>query len=724
MAAGEHRTDALVLVNTASTSYADFTNYIKPYLDHFGVPYTIYDISSTTDPDLTANIGDYALIIVGHRELDAGNAYLDSTEQGYITSAVSGGTGLVNFDNELSADGLAARYSFINDIFTFGYLVNAPVDSRVTFPSTLTHYITAQHSPETITTGTITFLADVTLPGDVVAITTSGNQPFLAVTTSGTASGHAVQWGSYDWMSHAVKGPMFGLDDLVWRSLVWAARKPFVMQGLPPFVTMRMDDTSGPLWWIHTANDYGFIPWAGIFTNDIEEAEAIELKSLIDSGKATTNIHAFGTSSFFYFDHTNGANYSDTNLASNYTAATQWFADRQIPISKYLVPHYYEIGTNAFNGLQAWGTEFIGTMMDPGQLESLPTPWMKKGPFRLFDSGFAYQRDQNPYYADYLTIPEHPDLDGKFFNCVTEIRDITGYEWLGNGRIGVSTAIADGIELLKRPLDSMALATLFSHEYTFINSISQENWETIMQEITAGITSHNPEYVSMDYACQYLRAIHNSNISYGEYDTISKQVTTNFSATTDLATKFYIFYENGGQILDYLVDVPTGVTSVYFTLPGPLDHITVTPNPSTVIAGVNQQFTALGYDVDGTLIPNLVFSWQIVNGGGTIDASGLFTAGVTAGDYVDTVRASTGGIAGSGTIHVSETSLDHFSFDTISSPKFADYPFQLTIRARDIHENPVVSYSELAFLSHSHRHYHSVLNRRVHERVLDRCSDD
>ena len=63
----------------------------------------------------------------------------------------------------------------------------------------------------------------------MTTLASTGAQPFLAVTTNG--AGRAVQWGTYDWMSHAVKGPMFGLDDLVWRSLVWAARKPFVMQG-------------------------------------------------------------------------------------------------------------------------------------------------------------------------------------------------------------------------------------------------------------------------------------------------------------------------------------------------------------------------------------------------------------------------------------------------------------------------------------------------------------
>ena len=48
-----------------------------------------------------------------------------------------------------------------------------------------------------------------------------------------TGRGRAVQFASYEWMSPSIRGPLRGLDDLVWRSLAWAARKPFVMQGAP-----------------------------------------------------------------------------------------------------------------------------------------------------------------------------------------------------------------------------------------------------------------------------------------------------------------------------------------------------------------------------------------------------------------------------------------------------------------------------------------------------------
>ncbi|MBE9507530.1 MAG: hypothetical protein IMY86_05720, partial [Chloroflexi bacterium] len=385
-----------MLVNSASPYYADFQHYIRPYLDNFGVPYTALDIAATP---VEASVSEYAVIIVGHRQLDLTGAYLDATEEGYITAAVSTGTGLVNFDNDLSVGGSTARYQYVEDIFGFGYVAPStgagvtftsvegggslqidcwddahqdPVLSTTTnvgdlipddnqwteflwasrgypgvfagydespplmrfygavpdgeyelvahlywshnlryfwgysadapqaysidvtsgnsgdfadytlgtvtvtggqfelyvqnadpltggvdypfwgwawirlvpvgTPEPEMHYITERHQAgESISTGGMT-MAGITLPEGVTALAMTGSQPFLAVTASGL--GHAVQWGSYNWMSHSVKGPIYGLDDLVWRSIVWAARKPFVMQGLPNFVTMRVDDES------------------------------------------------------------------------------------------------------------------------------------------------------------------------------------------------------------------------------------------------------------------------------------------------------------------------------------------------------------------------------------------------------------------------------------------------------------------------------------------------
>ena len=113
-------------------------------------------------------------------------------------------------------------------------------------------------------------------------------------------------------------------------------------------------------------------------------------------------------------------------------------------------------------------------------------------------------------------------------------------------------------------------------------------------------------------------------------------VTTTFTGKTDLATKYYLFTENAGTILQHLLDgAPAfdGTQAVTYDVPGPLDHMTVSPNPGVVVAGASLQFTAQGYDVDDKLIPDLEFAWSVANGGGTINPSGLFPAGTAAGTF-------------------------------------------------------------------------------------------
>jgi hypothetical protein len=685
--------NALVLINSASPSGADYATYIRPYLNQFGIPYTELDIASHALP---ADLSSYAVIIVGQRSLDPGGTLLDASEQAAITAAVHAGAGLVNFDNDLFS-GSTPRYSFINSIFGFGH--GGPTSGGDVTIGAVPHYITSLHtSEEVISTTSDMTLAGITAPAGVNVIATSGGAPFLAVTTYGT--GNAVQFASYDWMSYSVLGPLKGLDDLVWRAVVWAARKPFVMRGMPPFVTMRMDDVSDPLTWIPAANAAGFIPWAGVFTSDIDATEAVGLSALAAAGKATVGLHAFGTSDFFYFDHNNGTNFSDAQMAANYAAGSAWFAANNIPISKYLVPHYYEIGSNAFAGLSSWGVSCVGTMMDPGSLEA-SAPWMSAGPFRATQSGQAYDRSANPYYSDFMTIPGHPEYNGQFFNLMTEIRDITGYEWQPSSDVAAS--VATGTAWLTRPIDGMELATLFSHEYMLPNNgVSSAAWSATMNGIAANLAPYNPIYISMDQACAYTRALSTSRLASASYDSGSNTVTANFTGSAPVATKFYVFNNtSGGAISQTLVDAPSfsSGTAVNYTLPGPLNHIAITPNPGSVAAGATLAFSASGFDAANNPIPNLTYAWSVTAGGGSIDASGHFTAGSATGNFPNTVTATSGGVSAKASVSVTTPVFDHFTFASIGSPKFVNAPFTISISARDAGGNLVPGYVGTAALS-------------------------
>ena len=84
---------------------------------------------------------------------------------------------------------------------------------------------------------------------------------------------------------------------------------------------------------------------------------------------------------------------------------------------------------------------------------------------------------------------------------------------------------------------------------------------------------------------------------------------------------------------------------------GPMTNIAITPDPLTLNVGLSSQFAAIGTDAQGNVV-EFTPAWSIVNGGGTISSTGLFTAGTTPGTYTGTVRAASGSTTASATVIV------------------------------------------------------------------------
>jgi hypothetical protein len=604
--------DAIVLVNSSSAKYLDFQRLIQPYLDNFGVPYTVQDIATNAS---TTNLLNCALLIIGHKQLDTNHIYLGTNAQANISRAVSNGVGLVNFDNDLSI-GAVARYQFVQDIFGFTY-GSAATGANVTFPPTepasQMHYITALHQAnDTISLAVSISLAGITIPTNVTGVLLSSGRPLLAVKKHGI--GRAVQWASYDWIPTSVLGPQEGLDDTMWRSMVWAARKPFVMRGLPNFVTFRVDDCEGPFWWAQMAIDAGFKPFLPVFLSNINQANTADLRRMVTNGNATTSIHSFSSSTMFYFNHQTLTSYSDSVISNNFYIGTQWHLTNGIPISKVVQTHYSEIGPNAFAGLQQWGVEFIPIEVVPGTIEygANPAPWLIAGPYRYYETPGQGQSALPLYYADFLTIPGHPELAGAFFNCYTEIRDAGSCgEWCPNSG-DVASAIARGTDMLKRSLDSQVLPTLFTHEW-YIHptaccggtAISSNNWRTILSGITNNLSSYKPAYVTLDYGNQYVRATRTSRINSSQFDPSSGEITVSLSGYADLDTSLNIFVGADNSISNYVGTVlaftnPITVTAATVSMP---PVILIPPASRTNHAGTSVQF---GVHASGT---SLSFAW-------------------------------------------------------------------------------------------------------------------
>ena len=530
---------ALVVVNSSSVNYPDYVNYINPYLDNFGIPYDLVDVSNTGLPSFT----DYAIIIFGHK-----NVYTTGYPLTQLETSISGGVSLYSFDPHLF------DYPSRFNTMTTQHSVNS---NQINISNT-THYITQYHSPDIYNpaNNVVNLLNDLSviqnssLTGGIDLATLSSNgQTISLLQVSNYGNGKVVRWNAYDWAFENILGPVYGMDDLIWRSIVWAARKPFVLQGLPPMVTMRVDDAFGSggnvqdnFEWIQICNEFGIIPWIGTFNDWIPTSYIPTLKSLIDNNLATASPHAFGDA-FIYFNHDALPTF---DAAANVRLAGNFYKQNGLKISKYFIPHYYEISSTAFSEVRALGGEFIGTHMLPDNLYFGGTPWLHCGPYRINRDGPASNEIWPVYYAGYVNFSGF-----SFFNCIAEIRDDGTYEWYPTS--DVASTAARGIRHLRRSFNSMALSALFTHEH-YLSDISTANWREILRQITTSVSEFNPEYTSTDYAVQYIRA--KSNIRITNVIETLTNIEISYSGNNDLDTKCYLFTEQNGQIAYRFVGLP------------------------------------------------------------------------------------------------------------------------------------------------------------------------
>ena len=93
------------------------------------------------------------------------------------------------------------------------------------------------------------------------------------------------------------------------------------------------------------------------------------------------------------------------------------------------------------------------------------------------------------------------------------------------------------------------------------------------------------------------------------------------------------------------------------TAPPTLATITVTPSNPTIAAGGTQQFTAVGKDGNGNVVP-IDPTWSLASVDGTISGDGLFTAGSTTGTFANAISAKVGNVTGSASVTITPATPD------------------------------------------------------------------
>ncbi|NJN99765.1 MAG: hypothetical protein HC875_39515, partial [Anaerolineales bacterium] len=117
-----------------------------------------------------------------------------------------------------------------------------------------------------------------------------------------------------------------------------------------------------------------------------------------------------------------------------------------------------------------------------------------------------------------------------------------------------------------------------------------------------------------------------------------------------------------GRYLQYKAELSTSDTLLspkieqvsiqYF---GP-NSLVVSPATATLNPLTTQPFSAQVYDSNSQPIDGLSYTWQVVNGGGVIDNTGLFTAAINDDTYTHTIQASSAGVTDTATVIVNNLS--------------------------------------------------------------------
>jgi hypothetical protein len=334
-------------------------------------------------------------------------------------------------------------------------------------------------------------------------------------------------------------------------------------------------------------------PWLGLFIYNLEPETINELREYLLAGMATASPHAFGrperqssgqesylpdnpldTMPFYYnpeslplragnydefifFNHQQSVAWSDEEALKGLEAVSRWYQEHApLPLSEYLVPHWYEMGANtAGYASEKWGMEFSCFPKYGDRPYTDTVMWLRSGPFRLYEvsqtcTGWTRHGGQRPvYYADFIEFG-----GASFFNCLTEIRDDAGYEWAPDN--DVEATAGRGIRQLKRAIDGMALAVLFTHETDFIYRIDPENWDKELMLITRAMEPYDPDYLTIDEGIRIVRSVATSDITSVRVKPAGKVARISLKGYTDTTTTCYLFTEDEENIKSQLITVP------------------------------------------------------------------------------------------------------------------------------------------------------------------------
>jgi len=357
-----------------------------------------------------------------------------------------------------------------------------------------------------------------------------------------------------------------GLDGIFWRSLAWAAQKPFVMKTMPPFVTGRIDDVSAGgspvasapetvrrLHWLEELNRGGFRPHLGVFLDDIGTEDSVVIRQKFIEGLAEFSPHAFkdprNRNEFPIYMNHDGTDFNPAVLKKNFERVDQRLAAWGIRPSKTVNAHFGEIGLAALPHLKERGQTHLMNVCRVGKAYADPKSraWDLRPYGKIhFSLDFI---PEDPAFFNVMSAPgtygvsDKPDFDF-LFGCTTFGKE--------NPSLDCGKAVRQAMRSIRSGLQNRFFGCLLTHEQR-ISHIRPEEWEQITGEIAGELKGIPHMMKRHDEISSYAENRARCEIVNAEY---TNELIVRMKGETRTPIFISLFSDEGDTVRESFLEIP------------------------------------------------------------------------------------------------------------------------------------------------------------------------
>jgi hypothetical protein len=526
-------------------------------LAHFGIPFRVADLAR--GPLTDDAVHGCRAVLIAQEHL---GGRLGAPGQATLLRAAEGGAGVVNLDADLAAYGAEwLRAAGIAGAGRGGEVVTGGTQTLGVRETE--HPVTwwqAGAARKQLKVPVPTALARVV---DATALLEDGEgAPMLTARRVG--AGKIVQWLASPklWLRQYF-GHTFGLDDVWLRGLTWAARKPFVMKAMPPFVRFRFDDCQG-LWrdakdlrFVDVLNEAGHVPNLSFCIRSLTADGAAKATALHAAGKAEFSPHTLAPGTSLFYGDT-GGEYSPARFADLFREIDDTLAKLAITPSRILSDHDHGWSANAIPGLVARGITYKMNITMPGEpWEAVHRDW-HPAPYGSMDYAFDFlPAPAERFFAVYNHYPPAFEYARAYLDQDHFLYHRPGgygpYKWdmlngLTRGPLYTDNQIAASAQRLadhtRLGLDAMFFGGSITHSH-FIRHLGEQEWRELLRRADQLLPRHRYERVGYDFIADY--ALGKVQTAIVAADETGGMVRVELEGRTPVPLRLWVFTAEAGD---------------------------------------------------------------------------------------------------------------------------------------------------------------------------------